>query len=55
MILQGTDGLSRGIWLSSFHNLMDEDRLTRAIFDPLPYDPALVWEYIPQLAHPDSE
>mmetsp|Transcript_23866 Transcript_23866/g.36251 ORF Transcript_23866/g.36251 Transcript_23866/m.36251 type:complete len:523 (-) Transcript_23866:744-2312(-) len=34
MIMQGTDSLSRGIWLSSLHDLMDRDRLTRAILTP---------------------
>lgn len=55
MIMQGTDGLSRGIWLSSLHDLMDGERLTRAIFDPLPFDPAIVWEVMPQLSHPCVE
>lgn len=55
MIMQGTDGLSRGIWLSSLHQHMDGDRLTRAIFDPLPFDPTLVWEVIPQLSHPSQQ
>jgi len=55
MIMQGTDGLSRGIWLLSLHDLMDGDQLTRAIFDPLLFDPGLVWECLPQLSHPCQE
>jgi hypothetical protein len=50
LITQGTDGLSRGIWMSSYHSLMDEARLTQAIFDPLPFDPDLVREYLPLLS-----
>jgi hypothetical protein len=34
---------------------MDEARLTQAIFDPLPYDPALVWEHLPRLSHPSQQ
>mmetsp|Transcript_3571 Transcript_3571/g.5532 ORF Transcript_3571/g.5532 Transcript_3571/m.5532 type:complete len:181 (-) Transcript_3571:842-1384(-) len=46
MITQGTDGLSRGVWLTSLQALMSEQRLLQAIFDPLPFDLTLVWEYI---------
>jgi hypothetical protein len=42
MINQGTDGLSRGIWMSALHLLADQRTLTRAIFDPLPPCPYLV-------------
>ena len=33
------------------HSLLDADRLTQAIFDPLPYNPGLVWEHFPHLSH----
>jgi hypothetical protein len=45
LITQGTDGRSRGIWMSSYHSLMGIARLTQAIFDPLRSGP-LVWEYL---------
>ena len=47
MIQQGTDGLSRGIWMSTYHSLMDERRLLQAIFDPITFDPPLVWQFAP--------
>jgi hypothetical protein len=46
MIDQGTDGLSRGIWMSSLQGLMDSDRMTQAIFEPLCFDAALVDTYM---------
>ena len=46
MIRQGTDGLSRGIWMSALQGLIDTRRLTQAVFDPLPFDPYLVQEYV---------
>ena len=49
LIEQGTDGLSRGVWISSCQGLAAEDRITRAIFDPLPFDRHLVEQYAPQL------
>ena len=36
MILQGTDGLSRGVWASRLHPHIDQARLTEAIFQPCP-------------------
>jgi hypothetical protein len=46
MIDQGTDGLSRGIWASPFHGLTDSLVLTRAVFEPLTFDSALVTRYV---------
>ena len=46
MILQGTDALSQGIWMSLFHGLTDTLSITQDIFAPLPYDPLLVQAYI---------
>jgi hypothetical protein len=56
MIQQGTDGLSRGIWMTALEGLSDTCRLTQAVFDPLPFDPYLVQEYVnllPAIHHPD--
>jgi hypothetical protein len=49
MIQQGTDGLSRGIWMTSLQGLEDSRRLTQAVFDPVPYDPDLVTPYLQNL------
>jgi hypothetical protein len=38
MIDQGTDGLSRGMWVSPFHGLTDSLVLTRAVFERLTFD-----------------
>lgn len=45
MILQGTDGLSRGIWLSSLRPHVDQQALTASIFRPATYQAQLVEEY----------
>ena len=58
MILQGTDALSRGIWISPFQGLMDPARITQAVFDPLAYDPELAQYYVnllPELHHADRK
>lgn len=52
MIHQGTDGLSRGIWVSALHTLPDQRALTQAIFDPLPPCPVLVNRIILEFLHP---
>ena len=46
IIQQGTDGLSRGVWMSLYHSLQDEDALLTGLFAPLPFDPLLVNDYI---------
>jgi hypothetical protein len=46
MILEGTDALSRGIWMSPLHGLPDAQELTQSIFDPLPFDRHLVDAYV---------
>ena len=46
MIDQGTDGLSRGIWMSALQGLEDSGRLTQAVFEPLSFDPLLVASYV---------
>ena len=35
MITQGTDGLSRGVWLSSLHPERNQLEITQAVFDPI--------------------
>ena len=42
MIRQGTDGLSRGVWATTLHDLDDATRLNTAVFEPLPPDYGLV-------------
>ena len=46
MINQGTDGLSRGVWMSPYHNLRDSRVLTHHVFDPMTFDPSIVDAYI---------
>jgi hypothetical protein len=55
-IWQGTDGLSRGIWMTALQGLTDTRRLTQAVFDPLSFDLYLVHEYVnllPAIHHPN--
>lgn len=42
MISQGTDGLSRGVWMSPLHTHMDPADINSAVFAPQPPDPCLV-------------
>jgi hypothetical protein len=46
MIDHGTDGLSQGVWVSAFHGLTDNLLLTKAVFEPVLFDAALVDRYI---------
>jgi hypothetical protein len=46
MITQGTDGLSRGVWMSALHSPIDQRYITQAVFDPVHYDPDLVEHYL---------
>ena len=48
MIEQGTDGLSRGVWMSQLHSYMDQRALTSAVFSPLQVDLDLVRATIDQ-------
>jgi hypothetical protein len=54
LIDQGTDGLSRGVWMSSCQHLAEEDHLTRAIFAPLPFDRHLIEQYVSRLENHDG-
>jgi hypothetical protein len=49
MIQQGTDGLSRGVWMTPLQALDDPDMLMRAVFEPVSFDPALVWQFLERL------
>ena len=46
MIRQGTDGLSRGVWMSSAQDLRDQGQLLASIFSPMPYTPDLIFRYL---------
>jgi len=41
MITQGTDGLSRGVWMSSLHNQVSQEAILAGIFSPVAYHPEL--------------
>ena len=41
MITQGTDGLSRGVWMSQLHQQMDQQTILAGIFSPVAYHPEL--------------
>jgi hypothetical protein len=55
MIDQGTDGLSRGIWMHPMQGLQDSRSLARAVFSPLTFDPVLVESYLCHLGLPPSD
>ena len=46
MIRQGTDVLSRGIWASPLHNLVNSEHFPARLFVPVPYSSCLVAEYV---------
>ena len=52
MIQQGTDGLSRGIWMNPLQGLQHPDEITRAIFEPVIPDWDLVYPYVTDLPRP---
>jgi len=66
MILQGTDGLSRGVWATPYQGTLDQRALTESVFAPLLPDPKLVehcastfklpgnWETVPWRAYGHS-
>jgi len=47
LITQGTDGLSRGVWMTPFHPHLDNSRLTQAIFAPVTFHSSLVRDHCP--------
>jgi hypothetical protein len=49
MIQQGTDGLSRGIWISPLHEAINQRDYNRAVFDPLLPCSSLAQYYVTQL------
>ena len=54
MIQQGTDGLSRGVWVSSYHHPVDHRLLNAAVFAPLRPDPELALRYVQTLGWADN-
>ena len=55
MICQGTDGLSRGVWMSAAQNLRDQGQLLAHIFSPLPYTPDLLFRYLDEVGATHQE
>lgn len=49
IIEQGTDGLSRGVWISEWHRGKDPRELTESIFRPTPVQPHLITQTCQQL------
>jgi hypothetical protein len=54
MIMQGSDALSRGVWVTPFQQTMDQRALTAAVFAPLSSDDDLVQHYITQFNLPSE-
>jgi hypothetical protein len=52
MILQGSDALSRGVWITPFQDTMNQRTLTAAVFAPLAPDDALINHYISEFGLP---
>jgi len=52
MILQGTDALSRGVWMSPLHDHMDPAAINAAVFAPQPEDPCLVDDLVGHFSLP---
>lgn len=55
MILQGSDALSRGVWITPFQDTMDQRAITAAVFAPLAPlapDDSLVRHYISKFGLP---
>jgi hypothetical protein len=46
MIQEGTDGLSRGLWMTPLQDTIPRDILMPSIFAPLAFDPELVGRYV---------
>jgi hypothetical protein len=46
MIQEGTDGLSRGLWMTPLQDTIPRDILMPSIFAPLAFDPKLVGKYV---------
>ena len=46
MIQEGTDGLSRGLWINPWHGGIPREDLLTGIFAPHPVDPPMMWSYI---------
>jgi len=53
MIEQGTDALSRGVWVSPFHHAIHHREINTAVFAPLDFDPRLVDSLINRFQLPE--
>jgi hypothetical protein len=54
MIEQGSDALSRGVWVTPFHSTMDQRALTAAVFAPLSPDLSLIASYVARFNLPSE-
>ena len=60
LIQEGTDGLSRGLWITPWHTHLERGKLLGGIFAPLPFDETLVDFYVTEelprhhQSHPDT-
>jgi hypothetical protein len=54
MIEQGSDALSRGVWVTPFHSTMDQREITASVFAPLTPDINLIESYILRFALPQN-
>lgn len=52
MISQGTDGLSRGIWISALHPSVNQSTLVSSLFSPLPVTPTIISFILSDLGFP---
>jgi hypothetical protein len=55
MIQEGTDGLSRGLWMTPLQDIIPRDLLMPNIFAPLAFDPRLVRNYVQSYLPPLHE
>ena len=51
MILQVSDALSRGVWITPFQDTMDQRALTAAVFVPLSPNQSLIQHSSPNFSH----
>lgn len=51
LIQQGTDGLSRGVWMSRYHSLLNKAAPLSGLFAPFPFNPSLVDDFLAQIPH----
>jgi hypothetical protein len=49
MIQEGTDGLSRGLWVTPWHSSLPRETILEGIFAPLPYNQDLIHHYVTEV------